>query len=193
MEQNFQANREGILNQVKENYGKLVYSYTTHYKAANILSKTNEAVKWILIILSALTTGGLITIICVDNMRVVEIITAALTTIILALTAYQKSSSLESQIVAHTKTANELWILREEYLSFLTDFNTLSDKDILDKRNILSVRLGDIYSHEPLTNSRAYKKAQKALKSEEEQFFSPQELDLILPRHLRNHLDKKGE
>lgn len=186
MEQNFQINRSGILNQVKENYGKLVYTYTTHLKAANILAKRNNIIKWLLIALSALTTGGLITIICVDNIKVVEIVTAITTTITLALTAYQKSSSMESKIVAHAQISNELWKLREEYLSFLTDFEYLSNDKIIDKRDYLTEKLGNIYAHEPLTNSKAYFLAQKALKTEEEQFFSPEELDMLLPKHLRS-------
>jgi len=186
MDQNSQVNRIGILNQTKENYGKLVYTYTTHLKAANILTKRNNIIKWILIILSALTTGGLITIICVDNIKAVEIITAIITTVTLALTAYQKSSSMESRIVAHTQTANELWKLREEYLSYLTDFDSLSDSKVLDKRDYLTEKLGNIYAHEPLTNSKAYSLAQKALKTEEEQFFTPEELDMLLPKHLRS-------
>ena len=186
MEQNSQVNLNGILNQVKENYGKLVYSYTTHLKTANILTKRNNTIKWILIVLSALTTGGLITIICVDSIKALEIITAIITTITLALTTYQKSSSMESRIVAHTQTANELWKLREEYLSFLTDFNSLSDTKILEKRDYLTEKLGNIYAHEPLTNIKEYSLAQKALKSEEEQYFTQEELNLLLPKHLRS-------
>ena len=186
MEQNFQVNREGILNQIKENYGKLVYSYTTHLKAANILTKRNNIIKWLLIILSALTTGGLITIICINNVKALEIVTAIITTVTFALTAYQKSSSMESRIVAHIQTANELWKLREEYLSLLTDFDSLSDNKIIDKRDYLTEKLGNIYAHEPLTNSKAYSLAQKALKNDEEQFFSQEELDMLLPKHLRS-------
>lgn len=186
MDQNSQVNRSGILNQVKENYGKLVYTYTTHLKAVKFLLRINNIIKWFLIVLTALTTGGLITIICVDSIKALEIVTAIITTITLALTSYQKSSSLDSRIVAHKQTANELWKLREEYLSFLTDFDSISDAKIIDKRDYLIEKLGNIYSHEPLTDSKAYSLAQKSLKTEEEQFFTPEELDMLLPKHLRN-------
>ena len=186
MEANSQINKKGILSQIKEDYGKLVYSCTTHFKAANLLRRKNEIIKWILIILSALSTGGLITIICSGSNKAIEIVTASITTITLAFTSYQKSSSIDSEIIAHIKTANELWVLREEYLSFLTDFDTLKDSEIIAKRQLLISRLGEIYSHEPLTSSKAYRKAQEALKKEEEQFFSDEELNMLLPKHLRN-------
>ena len=186
MGQNLNINRTGILNQIKESYGKLVYTYTTHIKCASILSKRNEIIKWFLIGFTALSTGGLFTIIFADNSLLVEIITTIITTVTLALTTYQKSSSLESRIVSHIQIHKELWRLREEFLSFLTDFDYLSDERIIEKRDYLTARLGEVYSREPLTNSKAYKMAQKALKSEEEQFFTEEELNLLLPKHLRS-------
>ncbi|ENZ6560176.1 MULTISPECIES: hypothetical protein [Enterococcus] len=40
------------------------------------------------------------------------------------------------------------------------------------------------------TNSKSYESAQKALKSEEEQFFTEEELDKMLPEHLRKKSSK---
>lgn len=178
--------REGILSQVKETFGKLVYSYTTHLKAAHILQKKNNILKWMLIIITAISTGGLLGIISQINSILLEVITAFLSTISFALTTFQKSASFESQIISHIQFSNKLWKLREEYISFLTDFSTLDDDTIIKKRNYLIEKLGEAYANEPLTNTKAYQMARIALKNDEEQFFSEDEINLMLPKHLRN-------
>jgi hypothetical protein len=185
MDPNIHLYKEAILNQVREDYGKLVYSYTTHIKCAHIVQKRNNILKWVLIFISAISTGGLIAILCNADSKALEIATACLTTISLALNSYQKSASLENQIVAHIQTSNELWKLREDYLSFMTDFDAINEKEIIIKRDFLIQKLGDIYSHEPLTNSKAYKNAKASLMKEEEQFFTDEEINKMLPKHLR--------
>lgn len=76
-------------------------------------------------------------------------------------------------------------MVREDYISLLTDFNVLSEIEIINKRDDLQKRIFEIYKVSPKTDSKSYSKAQKALKSEEEQFFSFDELDKMLPSHLR--------
>lgn len=46
----------------------------------------------------------------------------------------------------------------------------------------------EAYKNAPKTNSKSYESAQKALKSEEEQFFTEEELDKMLPEHLRKRV-----
>lgn len=191
MVQNFKINRNDIKKQITEIYGKVVYSHTTHLKSAYILEKENQILKWAIIILSAINAGGLITAICGVETKIFLIISACISTLLLALTAYQKAANLESQIILHSKTANELWKIREEYLSLLTDFSSLEDEKICERRDSLLEKLDLIYRHEPLTGSRAYKKAQKALKKDEEQFFSDDELNKMLPAYLRKDCNDK--
>lgn len=42
------------------------------------------------------------------------------------------------------------------------------------------------------TNDKAYKRAQKALKNEEYQYFSKQELNVLLPSQLRHNIDDEN-
>jgi len=46
-------------------------------------------------------------------------------------------------------------------------------------------RTSEVYSDSPKTSSKSYKETQKALKVEEEQFFTNEELDQLLPPELR--------
>ena len=50
--------REKLYSQIQEEYGKLVYTYTCHFKMADRLSKRNFGIKWGQIGLSAISTGG---------------------------------------------------------------------------------------------------------------------------------------
>ena len=102
------------------------------------------------------------------------------------LTTYLKSSCIDEKIYSHRHTANQLWILREKYNSLLTDFDYLSSDVILERRDKFTEELSEIYKSELPTSAKAYKLAQRALKNEEEQFFSDSELNLLLPKHLRS-------
>ena len=79
-------------------------------------------------------------------------------------------------------------ILREwkrHYVSLLTDFNLLEHDKIIEKRDELQKRTAIIYEDAPRTDHRAYKEAQNALKIEEIQKFSDNEIDEMLPPYLR--------
>ena len=78
-----------------------------------------------------------------------------------------------------------LWKIREEYVSLLTDFEVLNMDEIMEKRDELQNRTAEVYSNSPRTDSKSYKEAQKALKTEEEQTFSEKEIDVMLPNSIR--------
>ena len=108
-----------------------------------------------------------------------------LTTISLALSTYLKSANFETQIVKHRETAHALWVLREKYISTLTDFDDYSENELKEIRDNLTKSLSGIYKNEPMTDSKSYQMAQRALKEQEEQFFTDDEIDKMLPSHLR--------
>ena len=61
----------------------------------------------------------------------------------------------------------------------------LEADEIIKKRDELQERTWEVYSNSPRTNAKSYKAAQKALKSEEEQTFSEDEIDIMLPNSIR--------
>lgn len=73
-------------------------------------------------------------------------------------------------------------------ISLLTDLN-LSINDITNERDKLMNETHETYLNAPKTDGISYKLAQRALKSEEEQFFT-KELDNLLPDHLRKKSSK---
>lgn len=182
--------REGLKMQLMEACARVTYTYTTHLKQVDRISKTNRTMKYIQIALSAMTTGGFISSIII-NETALTYVSAVLSAILLGITLYYKDFDLNLEITKHTSCANALWIIREEYTSLLTDFCIKSDDEICKKRDDLLNRTAEIYATAPKTSPKSYRDAQKALKCEEEQFFTIEELYQLMPQHIRDSLNIK--
>lgn len=50
--------KEALKTQLREAYGRIVYTYTTHLKKMNRLDKNNRHIKHTQILLSAISTGA---------------------------------------------------------------------------------------------------------------------------------------
>lgn len=177
--------RNQLKSQIRECYGRVVYSHKVHEKCSDILLKRNSTIKVWQIILSAITTGSFIATIFGDG-KIAVVFGAFISAILLILNSYTKDFELVSIAEKHSSSANQLWEIREDYLSLLTDFDFLSIEQIINKRDNLQERLSMVYSGSPRTNVKAYTKAQSALKENEELTFSENEIDLMLPKELRN-------
>ncbi len=108
-------------------------------------------------------------------------------TILLVLNAYAKNYDLGELAQKHKQAANDIWLVREQYLSLLTDIaiGTKTPTDAQAERDKLVENLHTIYAGSPNTNNPAYRLAQKSLQQQEEMTFSDQEIDAFLPKQLR--------
>lgn len=176
--------REALKSQVKESYGKVVYTHKAHEKAADILLSRNDIIKLGQLILSALTTGSLL-VTLFSNEYVSTLIAAILSTVLLILNSYSKGFDLVSLAEEHSHAALELWNIRENYLSLLVDFDTLPINQIVEKRDQLQSLVLNANANAPRTNSKFYNNAVKAIQKNEELYFSKEEIDHLLPSHLR--------
>lgn len=171
-------------SQIREAYGRIVYTFTCHNKIVQRMLSKNEKIKILQIVLSALTTGGFIVTIIADE-KIAGILGALISISLLILNAYTKNFDLVETAQSHQKAADALWIIREEYVSLLTDFELLDDATVMAKRDELQNRTAEIYAQSPRTDSKSYAAAQRALKTEEEQTFSDDEIDVMLPNSIR--------
>lgn len=185
MDQNSQVHREGLKVQIKEAYGRVVYTYTACWKMVDALTVKNRCIKYAQIALSAISTGGFIGAI-ITNETVLTAIGGLFSTLLLALNLYFKDFNLNADIARYSAAANALWPIREAYISLLTDFPNMTTAEICSRRNELQMMTADVYKTAPKTDLKSYKRAQNALKNKEEQFFSENELDMMLPPHLRS-------
>lgn len=175
-----------LRTQLREAYGRVTYSYTTHLKAVDLLNEKNNKMKRYQIYFSAISTGGFLGSFIFDE-RILTFVAGLVSAFSLGLNLYLKNFELDKLSKEHQITANELWLVREKYVSLLTDLDALSLDQIESIRNELQDISYNIYKTAPKTDSYSYSKAQAALKDEEEQFFSDEELDKMLPKHLRSN------
>jgi len=180
--------------QIREAFGKVVYSQTCHHKMAERYYTWNSRWKWIQIILSASTSGSLASIFFYDDFWS-KVISTVLSVLLTVINLCLKNYNLVEDAKEHQKSAHELWKVREEYISLLTDLCILDINELIKKRNELQIRTYEIYKSSLKTDDKSYKEARKSLKYKEEQTFSEKEIDLMLPVLLRKNMKqtKSGE
>lgn len=187
MAQDSQVNELKILEaQLRENYGKIVYSHKTQEKCADILTKRNNCIKNIQILLSALITTGLLVRVFKGEEWAL-ILSTILSAIQFGFTSFLKEYNLGETIQKHSTAALELLDIREKYLSLLTDIKAglLNSEQIIRIRTELQEDLSKTYKGSPRTFSKAYTNAQKALQMNDELTFTDEEIDKFLPNELR--------
>lgn len=139
--------------------------------------------------LSAITTTGLVTALVGSGTWGLAIGTIA-STLLLGVIFYTKDFDLGKVAEQHKRTADELWLLREQLVSLLTDIEAgITPPDAIAKRrDALIEKLDAVYSTAKVTSSAAYAAAQAALKSKEDLTFSVEEIDAMLQPSLRKAL-----
>ena len=177
-----------LFEQIREEYGKVLYSQSIHAKESDCLKQIDNTTKWMAIVLSVLTTSGILDYFIRDaaNSLLFSMITSLMTMI---LSSMMKSIDYKGRSIEHKKAADGLWLIREEYLSLLTDFSSTDLETIRKRRDDLIHRTATIYETAPTTGKRAYKRAQNAIKSGE-QWFDDEEWHKLLPKSLQHDLKK---
>jgi SMODS and SLOG-associating 2TM effector domain family 4 len=175
-----------IEGQLRECFGRSAYSHKTHEKCADILLARLSRIKFLQIVLAAITTGSFLTSI-LGSGKEAAIVGVIVSAILLVLNAYTKDYDLGELAQKHKHAANDIWLIREQYLSLLTDLaaGVKTIKEIQAERDRLVIALHGVYSGSPSTTNAAYKKAQQALQKNQELTFSDAEIDAFLPKELR--------
>ena len=185
--------RDLIESQMRECYGRVVYSHKTHEKCVDILLKRLGRIKLSQIVLSSMTTAGFISMIFGAG-SVGAMIGVVISTILLFLNTYTKNYDLGELAQKHRQAAADLWLIREKYLALITDLRVGEEslEKITNRRDALLENLHGVYSGAPSTTYQAYKKAQKALQQLGEMTFSDAEIDALLPSDLRKSANPGG-
>jgi hypothetical protein len=174
--------------QIRECYGRVVYTHKTHEKCADILLDAWARIKFWQIVFSALAAGGFIAA-AFDVGKWSAILGALVSTTLFGLNAYTKNYDHGQLAQKHKQTGAALWMIRERYLNLIVDI-VMGERPIeaLQKeRDAITSDLGKIYESAPATTSKAYAKAQEALKTREDLTFADGEIDLLLPKSLRSN------
>jgi len=178
--------RRILEGQLRECFGRVVYSHKTHEKCADILLARHSLIKLFQIGLSAATTAGFVSTFFGWDTWGVRI-GVVVSTVLLALTAYTKDYDLGELAQKHKRAAIDIWVLRERYLSLLTDLaaDARPIDELRKERDELVTALHTVYAGSPSTTHAAYRKAQEALQRNQDMTFSEAEIDAFLPGELK--------
>jgi hypothetical protein len=163
-----------------------VYSHKTQEKCADLLLASQSRIRIWQIALSAITTAGFIGAVFGAG-TASAVLGMIVSTVLLALNSYTKNYDLGELAQKHKQAANDLWTIREKYLSLLVDLR-MKEKPLealQEQRDALVEQLHGVYSGAPSTTSKAYKKAQQGLQKHEDMTFSDAEIDAFLPKELK--------
>ena len=175
-------------SQIRELYGRVVYTHKTHEKCADVLKDRSDWLKLAEIFLSAATTTTILVVVFGDG-EIFQFIAALCSTSLLALTLYSKDFNLLAIAEKHKQAALDILEIREYLLSLLADIR-IGNKEIgylQQIRDELNEKLINTYRGAPKTINKAYRIASKALKENEEFTFSDSEIDKFLPESLRRN------
>ena len=173
-------------SQIREIYGRVVYTHKTHEKCADVLKERNDCLKITEIVLSALTTTSILILIFGEG-KIFQFVAALFSTLLLCLTLYSKDYNLLALAEKHKQAALDILEIREKFLSLLVDIR-IGNVDIItlqEARDKLNEQLVNTYRGAPKTINKAYKIASTALQENEEFTFSDEEIDKFLPANLR--------
>lgn len=180
--------------QIRECFRRVVYSHKTHEKCADQVLRLHQRIKFLLVVLSAITTTSIMAKISREEDQWPLYVGAVLSTLLFGLNAYTKDYDLGEISQKHKNTANELWNIREKYLSLLTEMKMgmLTPEQIIKRRDDLQQVLNAIYASGPRTDSRAYRKASDSIERMKNGVLDGDEIDPLLPKELRTNAAVPG-
>lgn len=173
-------------DQIRECFGRVVYTHKTHEKMADRCSATLQRYKLCQIGVSVLTTSGALSVVFLDQFWL-KLATAFLSIVGLWASGYMKGFDPGGTAQKHRDAAANLWPIRESYLSLLADLRMggIASEEALKRRDELQKKLAAIYLGAPQTTAKAYADAQRALQRNEDYTFRDEEIDKFVPKSLR--------
>lgn len=179
--------RGALWSQLKEGYGKLLYTYVTQQKQLSLVEMWQNLIKTVQVLLTSVSTVGFLSIAITDQTTLSW--AAGISSVLsLALNLYSREASLGTLVARHRSTTDALWPILQDYLSLLTD--CLDDPpvdEVVRRRDDLQCRISAVYQEAPRTGAMAYRMARRAL-AKGEQSFEKGELESLLPSELRNRV-----
>ncbi len=171
-------------SQLRESYGNVIYTKICHDKFSKRLLSLNNKIKIWQIILSSVTTGSFVLSLISDE-QLSGIIGSALSLSLLILNTFVKNFDIVENTQKHQMASNQLWEIGEEYISLLTDFESLSQEEIVARRDQLHKKTAAVYHNSPKIDAKSCKEAKKEYKRLEAQSFTEKEIDAMLPYSIR--------
>ena len=179
-----QSTRRRLRGQIKEAYGKLLYTYQTQQEAASFKRELSNCLSIAQIFLTAVSTCGVVGVL-LGRAELGAAAASLFAAVSLAINLYVRGAKLPEGAEAHARCADRLWVVLQDYISLLTDFDDIDVEEIRRRRDLVISRQAEVYKEAPRTDDKAYSRARDRLK-DGHQSFEPGECDKLLPLDLRD-------
>ena len=177
---------------LRDAFAGVVWSHKIQEKQSDIYAENFKIMTVINIVAVSLTSAGIVTLIFKDPLWL-KFVSAILSFATIFITAYFKSFDLQKLIISHKNTANKLISIRDQYKILLAQTRLQSDsvENLLQKHSDLVNQTIAIYQDAPSTTDKAVSRAEEALKTQKDNTFSDDEIDLFLPNSLRSEKNER--
>lgn len=172
--------RDCLKNEIKYDYGNVFYTYVAQHKNADCLECLAHLASLFQIALIAITYSGILVNLQTDS-RAWMLAGGIASVVSLFLKLSMMEFKPHDKAIKHRNAANDLWKIKKEYISLLTEFNSLEDNEIKQKRDELSEKVADVNKYYPAPDPCSYCWARKSIK-ENDYSFDMDELDELLPK-----------
>ncbi|MFJ1256848.1 SLATT domain-containing protein [Cupriavidus sp. CuC1] len=169
-------------DQIRECFGRVVYTHKTHEKMADNCARTLWRFKVAQIAVSALTACGALSRVCGH-----AVAKGCDGFIRLCISGYMKGFDPGGTAQKHRDTAANLWVIRESYLSLLTDLRmqAIRSEEAIKQRDELQRKLAAIYAGGHAHECKGILASSKRAQKNEDYTFSDAEIDKFVPSSLR--------
>ena len=183
-----------LLSSIRKTYASVVWSHKIQEKQAEIYEAKYAWLEKLNIAAASLTSAGIIALIFTDQLWI-KIGSALLSFITLFVTAIFKSFELPQIGKRNKETANKLISVRDELELLILKLKTeaASNSDILAKYEELVKKADEIYLAAPNTTPKAVERARQALKIQNDNTYTDDEIDSLLPMELREGNNQNGK
>lgn len=179
--------------QIRQIFASIVWTHKIQEKQAESYRKKYKRMDATKIVLSALTSSGIVSVLFVDNFWL-KVVSAILSSISLFISIYCESYDLKTEANIHKATALSLFKLRENTISILSDIKCkkLTYDEIIVKKNLVYDEYFKICNNAKDTDVKSVDKACKDLNVRKDNTYNDEEIDSFLPIAIRK-TNNKGE
>ena len=169
-------------NTVRTSFAGVVWSHKIQEKQADIYTERYKYLEFIRIIVSSITSCGVISLLFLDELWI-KLISTFLSLIVVAISAIFKSFSMQELCASHKKAAHSLLVVRDKYQHLLMKIRagqkTYTELDV--EYAALEIEKHQAYAGSPTTTEKAVKLAKQALEIKKDNSYSDEEINKFLP------------
>lgn len=172
--------------QLREMYASACLNQKMQEKQSDIYNRRNEFLQTANILLSAVTSAGIISVIFA-NVFFLKLITAVISMISTGISTYFKTFDLSAMAQDHKHAAGSLLDIRNRLISLLCDIKMrrLDEQAVVEKRDVLLAELEEALGSAEEVSEKAMRKAKSAIDSKNEYSIRDEEIEKLLPEYLR--------